>query len=118
MTTDVAEFEVIESQIESLKPVIEAHAADAEAQRFLSNEVAQAMAQAGLYRVAAPRSLNGAEAHPITQIKTIEAVSRIHGSTGWNLMIGIENMGILGAVYDRNVTEQLYADPGLIIAGS
>ena len=118
MTTGEDEFAAIESQIVTLKPIIEAHAAEAEEQRFLSNEVAHAMAEAGLYRVAAPRSLDGAEAHPITQIKTIEAVSRIHGSTGWNLMIGIENMGILGAVYDRNVTEQLYADPGLIIAGS
>lgn len=118
MTTDEDEFAAIESQIEALKPIIEAHAAQAEEQRFLSNEVAQAMAQAGLYRVAVPRSLNGAEAHPITQIKVIEAVSRIHGSTGWNLMIGIENMGILGAVYDRSVTEQLYAEPGLIISGS
>jgi len=118
MATDVDKFDVIESKIEAVKTVIEDHAADAEAQRFLSNEVAQAMAHAGLYRVAAPRSLNGAEAHPITQIKTIEAVSRIHGSTGWNLMIGIENMGILGAVYDRNVTQRLYADPGLIISGS
>ncbi len=118
MTTDMADFDAIETRILALQPVIEAHAAQAEAQRFLSNEVAQAMAQAGLYRVAAPRSLDGAEAHPITQIKTIEAVSRIHGSTGWNLMIGIENMGILGAVYDRAVTERLYADPSLIIAGS
>jgi len=118
MNTHVAEFDAIERQIEELKPIIESHADDAEAQRFLSNAVAQAMATAGLYRVAAPRSLGGAEAHPITQIKTIEAISQIHGSTGWNLMIGIENMGILGAAYDREVMQRLYADPGLIISGS
>ena len=76
------------------------------------------MAAAGLYRIAVPRSLGGAQAHPIEQIRLIEAVSEIHGSTGWNLMIGIENMGILGAVYPRAVTEKLYADPQLIISGS
>jgi alkylation response protein AidB-like acyl-CoA dehydrogenase len=54
----------------------------------------------------------------VDQIRLIEAVSEIHGSTGWNLMIGIENMGVLSAVYPKALTEALYADPELIIAGS
>ena len=118
MHIDTDEFKAIAPRVAELKPLIEAQADKADEQRHLSNEVARAMALAGLYRVAVPRSLNGAEAHPITQIKTIEAVSEIHGSTGWNLMIGIENMGILGAAYTRSVTEKIYADPGLIIAGT
>ena len=112
------EFEAIRAKIDQLVPIIESHADAAEKQRRLSNVVARSMAAAGLYRVATPRSLNGAEAHPITQIKTIEAVSAIHGSTGWNLMIGIEVMGMLGAVYDRAVTAQLYSNPDLIISGA
>jgi len=115
---DAEEFIEIERRVAELKPLIEAHANKADEQRHLSNEVARSMALAGLYRVAVPKSLDGAEAHPITQIRTIEAVSEIHGSTGWNLMIGIEVMGILGATYTRSVTEKLYADPGLIIAGT
>ena len=112
------EFEAIRTKIDQLVPIIESHADAAEKQRRLSNVVARSMAAAGLYRVATPRSLNGAEAHPITQIKTIEAVSAIHGSTGWNLMIGIEVMGMLGAVYDRAVTAELYSNPDLIISGA
>lgn len=112
------EFQSIKQQILELRPLIENHAAHSEERRQLCEEVAQAMASAALYRVAAPASLGGAEAHPITQIKSIEAVSEIHGSTGWNLMIGIETMGILGALYDRSMTEKLYSDPGLIIAGA
>jgi alkylation response protein AidB-like acyl-CoA dehydrogenase len=115
---DTEEFEAIQETITNLAPLISAHADEAETQRHLSNEVARAMAAAGLYRVAAPRSLNGAEAHPLTQIKTIEAVSEIHGSTGWNLMIGIEVMGMLGAIYDRTITDKLYSDPELIISGA
>jgi alkylation response protein AidB-like acyl-CoA dehydrogenase len=112
------DFDLLYPRIVALKPMIEAHADDAERQRHLSNVVARAMAGEGLYRVAAPRRLNGAEAHPIAQIKTIEAISEIHGSTGWNLMIGIEVMGMLGAVYDQAVTDKLYADPELIISGA
>jgi alkylation response protein AidB-like acyl-CoA dehydrogenase len=96
---DDEEFEEIQAKILRLKPLIESHADEADEQRHLSNTVARSMALAGLYRIATPRNLNGAEAHPITQIKTIEAVSEIHGSTGWNLMIGVEVMGMLGALW-------------------
>lgn len=118
MTPEPSSAAVLLQRLETIRPLIEVHAEAAEAQRHLSEEVARAMAAAGLYRIAVPRSLGGAEAHPIEQIRLIEAVSEIHGSTGWNLMIGIENMGILGAVYPRPVTEKLYADPQLIISGS
>jgi indole-3-acetate monooxygenase len=118
MPTESDDFSAIHGQILKLAPLIEAHSEHSEQQRHLCNDVAQAMAAAGLYRVAVPASLGGGQAHAITQIKTIEAVSEIHGSTGWNLMIGIENMGILGAVYDHQVTQKLYSDPALIIAGS
>jgi alkylation response protein AidB-like acyl-CoA dehydrogenase len=74
----------------ALAPIIRQHADAAERQRHLSPEVAQAMAAAGLYRIAAPRRCGGHDADPMTQIATIEAVSTIDGSTGWNLMIGVE----------------------------
>ncbi|MDH3643816.1 MAG: acyl-CoA dehydrogenase family protein [Gammaproteobacteria bacterium] len=112
------EFEAINEQITELKDLIESHADEAEEQRHLTSAVARAMARAGLYRIAAPRSLRGAEAHPITQIRSIEAISKIHGSTGWNVMIGIEVMGMLGAVYEPAITQKLYSNPELIIAGA
>jgi len=116
MTLDL-EAEINE-RILQLKPLIETHANHAEERRQLCNQVARAMARAGLYRVAAPPRLGGDEAHPVTQIRTIEAVSEINGATGWNLMIGIETMGILGSVCNPAVTEKIYADPELIISGS
>jgi indole-3-acetate monooxygenase len=106
------------ASIEALAPRILANADQSDAMRHLAPESAQAMAAAGLYRVAVPRSLGGFECHPVDQIKVIEAVADLHGSSGWNLMIGIEVMGILGAVYRRDVMAQLYEDPLLIIAGT
>lgn len=118
MYSGAGNIETLEERVAELRGLIETHADAAEEQRHLSSEVARAMARAGLYRVAVPKSLGGAEAHPVDQIRLIEAVSEIHGSTGWNLMIGIENMGVLAAVYPKPLTEALYADPELIIAGS
>jgi len=107
-----------DEKILNLRPLIEAHAAHANKNRHLCNIVARAIAKAGLFRIAAPVRLGGDEAHPVTQIKTIESVSEIDGSTGWNLMIGVEGMGILGSMCERGVATSIYHDPELLIASS
>ena len=71
---------------------------------------------AGLYRIAASAEQLGGGADAVTQIKVIEAVSRVDGSTGWNLMIGIETYSLLIAGLMRN--RELIEDPQVIIAGS
>ena len=104
--------------IEQITPVIREHADVAEQNSRLSPEVAEAMARAGLYRVAAPRSIGGGETHPFTQIGVIEAVARADGSAGWNLMIGIETTGMLGAALPHDRAKSLYSNAMLIIAGA
>ena len=76
------------------------------------------MASAGLHRVAAPRSVGGGECDPATQIETIEVISAADGASGWNLMIGIENQGFLGAALPLETARKLFADPALIVAGA
>jgi alkylation response protein AidB-like acyl-CoA dehydrogenase len=100
-----------------LLPLVRECADEAERERRLPARVADAMAAAGLYRIAAPASVGG-ECEPRSQIETIEMISAADGATGWNLMIGIENMGFLGAVLDLETARKLYADPGLIVSGA
>jgi alkylation response protein AidB-like acyl-CoA dehydrogenase len=100
----------------ALEPIIRQHADAAERQRHLSPEVAQAMAAAGLYRIAAPRRCGGHDADPMTQIATIEAVSTIDGSTGWNLMIGVESFGLIAPAFVE--CADLLADPMTILCSS
>lgn len=76
------------------------------------------MAHAGLYRVGASTILGGEELSPMQQIEVIETVSAIDGATGWNLMIGIEVMGLLGAALEPSVAQDIYAKPELIAAGA
>jgi alkylation response protein AidB-like acyl-CoA dehydrogenase len=115
---DPEELDGYRRKIEEIVPLIRAHADEAERNARLSQEVAEAMARAGLYRVAAPRSLGGGETHPFTQIGVIEQVASADGSAGWNLMIGIETTGILGSALAHERAEAMYADPLLIIAGA
>ncbi len=100
----------------ALAPLIREHADAAERERRLSPAVAAAMAGAGLYRIAAPRRCGGADADPMTQIATIEAVAQADGSTGWNLMIGIESFGLIAPAFVE--CAELLADPLTILCGS
>jgi alkylation response protein AidB-like acyl-CoA dehydrogenase len=102
----------------ALVPLIRECADQADRERRLPARVARAMAAAGLYKVAAPRSIGGGECDPRTQIETIEIVSAADGAAGWNLMIGIENMGFLGAALPLETARKLYADEGLIVSGA
>ena len=104
------------ARAEALAPLIAEHADDAERQRRLPRVVADAMSDAGLYRVAASVEQLGGGADAVTQIKVIEAVSRVDGSTGWNLMIGIETYSLMIAGLMRN--RELIEDPRVIVAGS
>ncbi len=100
----------------ALQPIVRAAAAEADRERRLPSRVAEAMADQGLYRVAAPKWLDGAEASPDTQIRVIEAISEGDGAAGWNLMIGIESFSLAGLAYEKGT--DLFADPAVIVCGS
>ena len=74
------------------------------------------MAEAGLYRIAAPARCGGSDVDPMTQLATIEAVANADGSTGWNLMIGIESFGLIAPAFEQ--CADLLADPLTILCGS
>ena len=101
----------------ALAPLIRRHADEAERQRHLPKPVAEAFAREGLYRLAGTPDIHGADADPMTQIGVIEAVSRIDGSAGWNLMIGIETFGLIGPGFKDRCPE-LLEDPMTIMASS
>lgn len=100
----------------ALAPLVQANADAAESQRHLPASVAQAFAREGLYRIAAPESCGGENADPVTQIRTIEAISRADGSAGWNLMIGVESFGLIAPGFQR--CAELIADPMVVLCGS
>ena len=101
----------------ALAPLIQAHADEAERQRYLPRPVAEAFARNGLYRLAGTPDIHGADADAMTQIGVIEAASRADGSAGWNLMIGIETFGLIGPGFKKHCPE-LIADPMTVMASS
>jgi alkylation response protein AidB-like acyl-CoA dehydrogenase len=100
----------------SLESLVREHADSADEHRRLPKEVAVAFAENGLYRIAAPKIFSGEESDPMTQIETIEAISRFDGSAGWNLMIGIEVFGLVSPGCDP--CRDLIEDPMVVMCGS
>jgi alkylation response protein AidB-like acyl-CoA dehydrogenase len=66
-----------------LAPLIRASAAETDAQRELPRPLFEAMADAGLFRLALPRTLGGFEMDLPSYIRVIEEIGRADASTGW-----------------------------------
>jgi alkylation response protein AidB-like acyl-CoA dehydrogenase len=90
MVTLVAATDLL-ARVNGLRELIEARAPGAEANRQLDGAVYQAMFDAGLFGMLAPRMYGGLELHPIECMRVWEAVARIDSSTAWNLVM---NQGI------------------------
>lgn len=71
--------------IERIAPVIAENARAAEADRHLSDAVYQAMYDAGLYAMLAPRAYGGMELHPAHCLRIWEAVARIDAAAAGTL---------------------------------
>src|SRR5499433_1251924 len=71
-----------------LAPMIRSCADQIEADRELPRPLFEALADAGLFHLAVPRSLGGAEIDLPTYVQIIEEVGKADASTGWILNQG------------------------------
>ena len=103
--------------VERIGPLIAEHAAAAEADRHLSNSVHQAMCDAGLYGMMAPKAYGGLELHPTECIQVWEAVARIDAAAAWNLVMNQAITAYSGWLPPKGVAE-LFANGIPTIAGA
>jgi hypothetical protein len=87
---------VLLAAVKRARPVIKAHADEAEAMATLPKATVDALVGSGLLRLKLPAVLGGAEADPVPQMEVIEAVSRIDAAAGWCVMIGASAIGSAG----------------------
>src|ERR1700675_2842029 len=66
-----------------LRPKIRAAAGEIEAERELPRALFEALADAGFYHMAVPRSLGGAELDLPTYIQVLEELGKADASTAW-----------------------------------
>lgn len=104
--------------VQALAPQIEAAADENEQARRLSPSLAEAIAQAGLFRLWRPRSLGGEEVDAATFVRIVEAVSRIDGSAGWCVCIAGNTSLPCGHLPKEAAREIFGSDPNIVTAGT
>jgi alkylation response protein AidB-like acyl-CoA dehydrogenase len=98
------------SAVRDIEPIIRQHAPEAERERRLAAPVAEAMHQAGLYRLWRPKAFGGFELDPVSGLRIIEAVSRIDSAAGWNLQIAVAHDMFAPWFSDQAAQEIFHSD--------
>src|SRR3990167_6223717 len=101
-----------------LVPLIRSCAEEIEAERELPRPLFEALADAGLFGLALPRSLGGAELELPTYVEVIEEIGKADASTGW-----IVNQAAIFATYaarmPRDVARAIWIDtPRSVVANT
>ena len=93
-----------------LAPMIRSGADEIDATRELPRALFEALADAGMFHLAVPRAIGGAEIDLPTYIQVIEELGRADASTGW-----IVNQGAIYATYaarmPREAARAIWMDP-------
>ena len=101
-----------------LQPMIRASADEIEAARELPRPLFEALADAGLFHLAVPAAIGGAEIDLPTYVQIIEELGKADASTGW-----IVNQGAIFATYaarmPRDVARRIWIDtPRSVVANT
>src|ERR687895_2181224 len=93
-----------------LVPMIRSCADQIEADRELPRALFEALADAGLFQLALPRALGGAEIDLPTYVQVLEEIGKADASTGW-----IVNQCAIFATYaarmPRDIARSIWIDP-------
>jgi indole-3-acetate monooxygenase len=103
--------------VERIRPIIAEHAENAEAERRLSDVVYEAMHQAGLFRIHAPKAHGGLELHPVEAMQLYEAIARIDSAAAWNLLMN-QGISAYAAWLPAEGARELFRDGPATTAGA
>ena len=98
------------SAVGSLTQMIRQECADVDRTREIPAAVVDALRDAGVFRMLAPRALGGAETDPLSFLRVVEEVSYADGSAGWCTMIG-GCYATFGGMLPPQGAREIFGDP-------
>ena len=116
MTTSSITLNLLD-KVEGIRPLIREHAANAEANRQLSDTVYNAMYEAGLFAMLAPKTYGGFELHPIEAMRVWESVAVTDSAAAWNLVMN-QAIACFAAWLPATGVQELFSDGPPTIAGA
>jgi alkylation response protein AidB-like acyl-CoA dehydrogenase len=93
--TETPAHQLIEA-VRALLPLVRDTADQAERERRMPDTLGLALAEAGVFRMLAPRCVGGLELDPIAAMDLIELLSRADGSAGWVAGINLSSSIVAG----------------------
>jgi indole-3-acetate monooxygenase len=105
------------SAVASLTQMIRAECAEVDRTRAIPAGVVDALRDAGVFHLLAPRAVGGAETDPLTFLRVVEEVSYADGSAGWCTMIG-GSYATFGGMLPVEGAQEIFGDPATIAAGN
>jgi alkylation response protein AidB-like acyl-CoA dehydrogenase len=103
---------------QAILPLVRACGDEGERMRQLPPQVARAMAEAGVARMLAPRSVGGLEIDPITQLDVIHMLAKADPSAGWNAQV-YSSCGQLTGHLPPEVGQEIFGrNPNAIMSGT
>lgn len=102
--------------VRQIEPVIRENVGAAECDRRLSTPVADAMREAGLYRLWRPKALGGLEVDPITGFRVIEELGRIDSAASWNLQVSIAH-DLFGPWFGDDAAREIFGGDAITVGG-
>jgi alkylation response protein AidB-like acyl-CoA dehydrogenase len=104
-------------KVRQLEPLIREHSAETERERHLATPVAEALRDAGCYRMFRPRSRGGLEFDPVSAFRVVEELARIDSAAGWNISIANASEPF-GAWFSDDTTEEVFGPATTVTAGA
>lgn len=114
--TPVSEFH---ARVDKILPLIEARAAQAEQQSYLTDDVVAALRESGIYTMLFPREVGAPELSPFDAMTVVERLSYAHASAGWCTMVNNLEGTTMAIYIDQKGVEDVFGrGPDITIAGN
>jgi alkylation response protein AidB-like acyl-CoA dehydrogenase len=102
----------------ALAPVVEQWRDAGEQERHVPRPLFEALRDASIFGMSAPKAVGGAEADEETVLQAIEELSRQDGAVGWNVMIA-SNTAIIASYLPVAALREVYrCGPNTVLAGA
>jgi alkylation response protein AidB-like acyl-CoA dehydrogenase len=104
-------------EVDRIRPLIQAHATSAEEHRQLASAVYEAMDEAGLFAMLAPKAYGGLELHPVEAMRVWESIARIDSAAAWNLVMN-QAVAAYAAWLPAEGAHELFRDGPTTVGGA
>jgi alkylation response protein AidB-like acyl-CoA dehydrogenase len=101
----------------SVQPLVRERAEACEEHLDLTDDVVDALVDAGLMRLCVPAAYGGPEATPMQLVEAVEAVAEADGATGWCAMIA-STTSSMSMFLSREAAGEIFGDTGVVTGGA